>query len=78
MQIAKTCKNFANDALENIRRAFDEYYHQLGQQESNTPPKTAAGSLRQMEQAAQQTRDAKSTAEKAAATLTEEFEKLKI
>lgn len=77
VQIAKTCKNFANDALENIRRAFDEYYHQLGQQESNTPPKTAAGSLRQMEQAAQQTRDAKSTAEKAAATLTEEFEKLK-
>jgi signal transduction histidine kinase len=77
VQIAKTCKDFANDALENIRRAFDEYFHQLGQQKSNSPPKTAASSLRHMEQAAQQSRDAKNAAEKAAASLAENLEKLK-
>lgn len=76
-QIAKTCKTFANDALENIRRAFDDYNNKLIQGNDYSPPKTTAGSLKQVELAAQQGREAKSAVDQAAALITENLQKLK-
>lgn len=76
-QIARTCKNFANDALENIRRAFDEYHNKLNQGDDYSPPKTAAGSLKQVELAAQKGREAKSAVDQAAVLIAGNLQKLK-
>ncbi len=49
MQIARQCRSFANESLEQIRRALDDYYKHLTTSENPAIPKTAIGSLRALE-----------------------------
>ena len=48
-QIARQCRNFANESLEQIRRALDDYYKELIASQDPTTPPTAKGSFRVLE-----------------------------
>ena len=49
MQIAQQCRNFANESLEQIRRALDDYYKQVTISKNPAMPKTVRGSFRALE-----------------------------
>lgn len=75
MQIAETCRDFANDALEDIRRAFDKYckkkYEDLGDQ-----PQSTSSSLRLVERSVQSTQAAKEAAVHAVSTLLKDIQSI--
>lgn len=76
LQIASTCRNFSNDALENIRRAYDSFYTNKLNTAGNNAPKTAASSLSLMEQSVKSAEAAKLEAAKAAVDLAEHLAKV--
>lgn len=49
MQIAQKCRYFANESLEQVRRASDDYYKQLLASQNPATPPTASGSFRALE-----------------------------
>ncbi|MBA6123567.1 sensor histidine kinase [Pseudomonas aeruginosa] len=75
MQIAETCRDFANDTLEDIRRAFDKYckkrLEELGDQ-----PQSANSSLRMVEKSVQSTQAAKEVAVQAVSSLLRDIESI--
>lgn len=74
MQIAETCRNFANDALENIRRAFDAHCKKRQEEIGEQAPRTASGSLRMVEQSVQSTQAARDAAVLAVSSLLKDIE----
>lgn len=76
MQIARECRTFANDALEQVRRGLDDYYRkQIGPQGAPVAP-TLAGSLQVVEENLQSAYDARAVADQVAAELQTEIELL--
>ncbi|MXX97775.1 MAG: sensor histidine kinase [Rhodothermaceae bacterium] len=49
LQIAQQCRDYANESLEQIRRALDDYYKKLIDSQDPTMPPTARGSFRVLE-----------------------------
>jgi nitrogen-specific signal transduction histidine kinase len=77
LQIARSCRNFANDALESVRRALDDYAKDLKLPIDAPVAKTAEGSLQVVEQNLKSAREAKDTAESVAAEIKAEIEEIK-
>lgn len=71
--IAVTCRNFANDSLESVRRALDQYFKVLKAEQSNLPP-TDPISL--VEQSVAASDSAHEAAKKTRDELTAQLEKL--
>ena len=46
MQIARQCRNFANESLEQVRRALDEHYKKVSAGSSDRTPVTVQGKFR--------------------------------
>lgn len=69
LQIARTCRNFANDALESARRALDEYAKQVRLPKDSPVAPTAEGSLQVVEENLRSALEAKSAAAELASEL---------
>jgi signal transduction histidine kinase len=76
MQIARRCRSFANEALEQVRRALDDYYkRQVGPEGSPVPP-TVAGSFQALESGFASAEAARSEADSIAKDLQEQIQLL--
>lgn len=76
LQIARRCKSFANESLEQVRRALDEYYRkQVGPEVSSVPP-TVTGSFDQLESDVQSVEAARHDADRIARELQAEIKLL--
>lgn len=69
LQIARTCRNFANDALESARRALDEYAKQVRLPKDAMVAPTAEGSLQIVEENLRSALEAKNAAGELASQL---------
>jgi signal transduction histidine kinase len=76
MQIVRQCKTFANDALEQVRRALDDYYRKQIGLPGAIVASTVAGSLQVVEENLQSAHDAKAVADSLAEELQAEIESL--
>jgi signal transduction histidine kinase len=76
LQIARHCRNFANETLEQVRRALDDYYKkQVGPEVAGVSP-TVKGSFRQIEASFQSTEAARNDAARIAGELQKQIEEL--
>lgn len=71
--VATTCRDFANDALEDVRRALDAYYKLLKDQQSNLPP---TDPIQLVEDSVAASEAAQAAAKKAADELSAELRQL--
>jgi signal transduction histidine kinase len=76
LQIARQCRNFANDTLQQVRRALDDYYKQQVGPEVAAVPKTIKGSFEQLEAGFQTTEAARDDAARIARELQEQMKQL--
>ncbi|RJT32598.1 hypothetical protein D3227_26635 [Mesorhizobium waimense] len=76
MQIARRCKSFANDALEQVRRALDDYYKRQVGPEGSPVAQTVAGSFEVLESGFQSAEDARTEADRMSFELQTEIERL--
>ena len=76
LEIARTCRDFANDALENVRRSLDDYAREYKLPKTAPVALTAEGSLQVVEDNLKSARDAKEKAVTLATELHREIEKL--
>ncbi len=74
MQIALQCRNFANDSLEQVRRAHDDYYKRLIASKDVTTPPTVGETFRVLESEFKSTEDARLEAERIIQELQVEIE----
>lgn len=77
MQVAKRCRGFANESLEQVRRALDDYYKRL--QVSPDQPsegRTVVGSFHALETGLKSTEDARAEASRIADELQGDLERL--
>ena len=75
LQIAMHCRSFANESLEQVRRALDEYYKQLTIGDAPAPP-TVGSSFQMLESGLQLTEEARTEAEQLAAKLKVDIDRL--
>jgi signal transduction histidine kinase len=76
LQIARRCRIFANETLEQVRRALDDYYKkQVGPEVAGVAP-TVTGSFKQLEAGFQSTEAARDDAARIAGELQEQIEQL--
>ena len=75
MQIATQCRSFANESLEQVRRALDEHYKQITMGDGPKAP-TVGSSFRALESGLQLAEEARSEAERIAETLQTDIERL--
>jgi signal transduction histidine kinase len=75
LQIARRCRIFANETLEQVRRALDDYYKKQDAVAADVPP-TVAGSFRQLEASFKLTEAARHDAARMARELQENIEQL--
>ena len=73
MRVAMTCKEFSNDTLEGLRRAFDKYYEQQIKQSGESAPLTTARSMAVVERAQAQALEVRQRADAAARSIAEEI-----
>ena len=76
MQIAQQCRNFANESLEQIRRASDDYYKQLIASQKPATPPTARGSFRAIESEFESTENVRVTTERVVRELQADVKRL--
>ncbi|MCJ2143210.1 sensor histidine kinase [Methylobacterium sp. E-066] len=76
MQVALRCRIFANEALENVRRGFDDHHRNEIRNSVKKGPITAEASLDLMERGRRTAEDAKVLAETAADFLSDEIAEL--
>src|SRR5262249_15126830 len=76
LEIARACRNFANDSLENVRRSLDDYARDYKLPKDAPIAKTAEGSLQVVEDNLKSARDAKQKAITVAAALQKEIKNL--
>lgn len=76
LQIARRCRTFANDALEQVRRALDDYYKKQVGPEATGVPQTITGSFQQLEAGFQSTQAARDDAARIAHELREQMEQI--
>ena len=76
LQIALTCRKFANNALEDVRRGLDEYYKDMRLPKDASIARTAEGSLQIVEDNLRSAREAKDTAGAVALSLQAEIDKI--
>lgn len=74
MQIARQCRNFANDSLEQVRRAQDDYYKRQSASKGVTTPSTPEESFRVIESEIKSAEDARLEAERITRELQVEIE----
>ncbi len=73
LQIARRCRSFANDTLEQVRRALDDYYKKQVGPEVTGVPQTVSGSFRELEAGFQSTEAARDDAARIARELQEQM-----
>jgi signal transduction histidine kinase len=73
MQIARRCRTFANETLEQVRRAMDDYYRQLTRAKHLSVPPTVAGSFQALESSFASTDAARVEADQIARNLQNEI-----
>lgn len=76
LQIARRCRTFANDTLEQVRRALDDYYKKQVGPEATGVPQTVTGSFQQLEAGFQSTEAARDDAARIARELQEQMEQI--
>lgn len=76
MRVAMTCKEFANDTLEGVRRAFDKYYERLIEERGNEKPLTTARSMAVVERTQARAQEVRSLADDAARNIAAEISAL--
>lgn len=77
MQIAKQCRGFANESLEQVRRALDDYYKRLSVSQAAPDGKApAGGSFEELETSLRSTEDARAEANRIASELQADLERL--
>jgi signal transduction histidine kinase len=76
LQIARRSRIFANEALEQVRRALDAYYKQQVGPEGSPVPVTVAGSFQELESGLQSAEAAREEAERISRELQGEIERL--
>lgn len=76
LQIARRCRVFANETLEQVRRALDDYYKKQVGPDVAGVPSTITGSFRQLEAGFLSTEAARDDAARIARELQEQIEKL--
>ncbi len=76
MLIARRCRIFANDALEQVRRALDDYYKKEVGPGRAPVARTTEGSLQNIEDNLRSAREAKETADRIATELQQEIDSI--
>lgn len=74
--IARQCRNFANDALESVRRALDDYARDLTALDATGQSRTTEGSIRAVENNFRSAEEARDAADKVSAALQLEISKI--
>jgi signal transduction histidine kinase len=75
--IARACRKFANDSLENVRRALDDYAREIVVAELDEVTRTSAGSIQFVEDNLRSAREARDAAGDVAARLKAEMDEIK-
>jgi nucleotidyltransferase/DNA polymerase involved in DNA repair len=76
MQIAKQCRGFANESLEQVRRALDDYYKRLATSEATPNVGSLSRSFQALETGLRSAEDARAEASRIAAELQADIERL--
>lgn len=76
LQIARRCRTFANETLEQVRRALDDYYKRQVGPEGSPVPQTVEGSFDELESGVQSAQAAREEAERISRELQAELERL--
>lgn len=76
MQIAKQCRGFANESLEQVRRALDEYYKRLSASDIASGGGSVSGSFQAVESGLKSAEDARTEASQLAGELEADIQRL--
>lgn len=76
MQIAKYCRGFANESLEQVRRALDDYYKNLIPAESSSNGKVPVNAFQSLESGIKSTEAARADTARIAAELQADLDRL--
>ena len=76
LEIARKCRDFANDSLENVRRSLDDYAREAKLPKTAPVAPTAEASMQVVEDNLKSARDAKETAVTVVAQLQQEIKKI--